>query len=93
MKKVTLKLMPVIGLAEIFQTINLKFAFVNEKYEQVTVPCICRDFLGDCIWSEKTKQPVSIYGFKYNYTDNPYDLENLRLSLTFPDEESRINFI
>jgi len=93
MKKIKLKLIKVSNLAEIFQTVNLKFAFVNAAYEQVSSPCICRDFLGDCIWSYKTKEAVGLYGFKYSFADSPYDLEKLRLSLTFPTDESKINFL
>jgi hypothetical protein len=73
------------NLCEIFQSIDVKFAFVNSNYEEVSKPAKCRDFLGDCIWSYKTKKNVQIYGFNYSYKDSPYDLETLRLSLTFPD--------
>jgi hypothetical protein len=84
-------------LAEIFQSLDIKFSFVKKiddnTFEQQTTPAKCRDFLGDCIWSKVTGKPVSIYGFKYDYKAKPYDSDALRLSLTFPSEESYNNFI
>lgn len=78
--------------SEIFQSLDIKFSFAkkidSKTYEQVSNPIKCRDFLGDCLWSNKTGNAVSIYGFKYNYKSNPYDLDKLRLSLTFPNLES-----
>ncbi|UOF80670.1 hypothetical protein [Caudoviricetes sp.] len=78
---------------EIFQSLNIKFSFVttsDEKtYKQITAPIKCRDFLGDCVWSKKTSQKVSIYNFFYSFDENPYDLETLRLSMTFPNKKSK----
>lgn len=91
MKSVTLKLIPVISLVEIFQSLDIKFAFVNRKMEQVTVPAKCRDFLGDCVFSKRYKKAVSIYSFKYNYLDKPFD--DCRFSLKFPNSSSMENFI
>lgn len=82
--------------AEIFQSLDIKFSFVKKidsnTYEQVSNPIKCRDFLGDCIWSKSSGKAANIYGFYYNYQDTPYDLDKLRLSLTFPDLESLDNF-
>lgn len=80
-------------LTEIFQSLDIKFAFVNDKYEQIHQPCKCRDFLGDLMWSRVHKKPVSIYGMKYDYAKNPYDLETTRLSLKFPSIAKKNNFI
>lgn len=91
MKSVKLKLIKVKSLAEIFQSLDIKFSFVNKNMEQVTVPAKCRDFLGDCIFSRKRKTPVYIYGFSYNYVENPFD--DCRFSLKFPDGGSYNNFI
>lgn len=91
MKQVKLNKITVRSLSEIFQSLDIKFAYVNKKMEQVTVPAKCRDFLGDCIYSKKKKTSVSIYGFSYNYKDKPFD--DCRLSLTFPDSNSYDNFI
>lgn len=81
------------GTSEIFQSLDIKFSFVNKEYEQITNPIKCRDFLGDCIWSRKANQPAQIYGFSYDWTKTPYDLDVLRLSLTFPDAESKEYFL
>lgn len=91
MKTVKLKKIAVNHLTEIFQSLDIKFSFVNKNMEQVTVPAKCRDFLGDCIYSKKKKAPISIYGFSYNYNTHPYD--DCRFSLTFPNKDSMTNFI
>lgn len=91
MKTVALKLIATKHLAEIFQSVDIKFSFVNKKMEQVTVPAKCRDFLGDCVFSRRYKKAVSIYGFSYNYTQKPFD--DCRFSLKFPNKETMTNFI
>src|SRR4030042_5274946 len=82
-----LKVMSGNNPAEIFQSLDIKFAFVNGKQEQVSLPIKCRDFLGDCIWSKLTGNKASIYSFNYNYKDTPYDTKVLRLSLKFPNKK------
>lgn len=82
--------------AEIFQSINLKISFVNQKdneFHQIFQGVKCRDFLGDCIWSKKTGNKAQIYSFGYNYKETPFDDDALKLSLTFPNEETKNNFI
>lgn len=91
METVALKLIATKHLSEIFQSIDIKFSFVNKKMEQVTVPAKCRDFLGDCIFSRRYKKAVSIYGFSYDYTQKPFD--DCRFSLKFPNKETMTNFI
>lgn len=94
MKSVKLKLYPnYVKTVDAFQTLDIKFGFVNAKYEEVSNPSKCRDFLGDCIWSMKTGNEAQIYGFQYNYADMPYDLETTRFSLQFPNEESKGYFL
>ena len=81
---------------EIFQSISLLFSFVTKKedtYTQLFSPVKCRDFLGDVVWSKKTGQAVNIYGFNYDYKQAPFDNDMLRMSLTFPNEETKINFV
>jgi|SRR5687768_239377 len=80
-------------LNEIFQSVDIKFAHVNDKYEQVHQPCKCRDFLGDLMWSMYHKKSYTIYGMKYDYSENPYDMEVTRLSLKFPTTDQYNNFI
>ena len=91
MKKITLIKHKGLSLSEIFQSLDIKFAFVNKDLVEVSAPAKCRDFLGDCVYSKRMKVPVSIYGFAYNYKDTPFD--GCRFSLKFPNDESRINFI
>ena len=80
-------------LTEIFQSVDIKFAHVNDKYEQVHQPCKCRDFLGDMMYSRHHSKPSHIYGMLYDYEKNPYDTETTRLSLKFPSKDQRENFI
>lgn len=79
-------------LAEIFQSVDIKFSFLKkdtaEEFSQITAPAKCRDFLGDVLWSKETGKSVVIYGFKYDYKADPFDEEALQLSLTFPSQES-----
>lgn len=94
-----IKLLKVVAdrASEIFQSLDIKFAFVvkenEDAYKQQHLASKCRDFLGDCIWSKEIDSPVSIYGFHYTYKDTPYCLDKLQLSLTFPDKESKDCFI
>ena len=84
-------------LAEIFQSLEVKFELCNkidkDHYEQLHTEVKCRDFLGDCIWSKKTKKPVSIYGFQYDFSQDPYKGRKLRLSMKFPKTETKKIFL
>ena len=95
MKK--LKKIRVQGTSEIFQSLDIKFAFVKKidknNFEQISNPIKCRDFLGDCIWNKLTNKVAQIYGFSYSYKENPFDEDKLRLSLTFPHNEYKTYFI
>ena len=93
MNKINLVTKPKNELNEIFQSKNLQFSFVNDKYEQLTTSFKCRDFLGDFLWSKVNKSPVSIFGLEYDFSKNPYDEEVFRLSLEFPDNETKEIFL
>jgi hypothetical protein len=86
-------------LAEMFQSISVKFAYVvKEKdtyntYRQIHTPVACRDFLGDCIGSRKKKKIVNIYNFNYSFKNTPFDTKILRLSITFPDNNIQTTFM
>jgi hypothetical protein len=79
------------SLSEIFQSLDIKFAYVNKNMEEVTTPAKCRDFLGDCVYSRRTGNAVGIYGFHYDYADAPFD--DCRFSLRFPTEAAMQYFI
>lgn len=91
MRKINLVTIKTRRLSEIFQSLDIKFAWVNHKFEEVSVPGKCRDFLGDCLWSKKTGNTAAIYGFVYDYKDKPFD--DCRFSLKFPNDSARENFI
>lgn len=82
--------------AEIFQSLDIKFAFCTKiddnTYKQQHLAIKCRDFLGDCIWSGITKQKVSIYSFRFNAEETPLDTDKLRMSLKFPSKGSKSLF-
>ena len=84
-------------LNEIFQSLDIKFSFVTQQGEgeftQIIPPCKCRDFLIDMLWSKYYTKPASIYGMFYEYISNPFDADALKLSLKFPTEETKDNFI
>jgi len=83
-------------LTEIFQSLDIKFAFVTGKegeFTQITQPAKCRDYLGDLLWSRKWGKVASIYGFSYNYADAPYDDDALKLSLKFSDSNTMEVFL
>jgi hypothetical protein len=80
-----------LDLAEIFQSLDIKFAYVNKNMEEVTAPAKCRDFLGDCIYSRRTGNKVGIYGFYYDYANAPFD--DCRFSLRFPNDASMQYFL
>lgn len=54
----TIKLLVIGGLNEIFQSLDIKFSFVNNDLQQVSSPCKCRDFLADVIYSYKRKNKL-----------------------------------
>lgn len=94
---ITIEKYPKESLAEIFQSLDIKFSFLNKinetTYKQIHTEVKCRDFLGDVLWSKATKRNVYIYGFKFNHDQADLDKEKLRVSLKFPDEKSKNNFI
>lgn len=83
------KVYPVNGLSEIFQSLDIKFAFVDGNNNIITTPAKCRDFLGDVIWGKRKGEEFTIYGFSYNYKKLPYDDEVTRLYILFPNKESK----
>jgi len=82
--------------AEAFQSLDVKFAFLNKvknnKYKQIHTEIKCRDFLGDCLWGTTTRNKVNIYGFTFNPIKSIISQEGLFLSLLFPDNNSMSDF-
>jgi len=93
-KKIIVKISK--GAAEIFQSLDIKFALVAETnkdtYTQQHLAIKCRDFLGDCLWSKKKKLRAQIYGFSYDFLEAPFDANALKLTLKFPNDISMKNF-
>lgn len=96
MSKINLNLATGNRAAEIFQSLEIKFAFTSKiddlTYNQLHLAIKCRDFLGDCIWSGKVNKPASIYNFSFDAKNTPLDMYKLRMSLKFPSKESKAFF-
>jgi hypothetical protein len=62
---------------------GLEFAMLSDRYEQLNQLVWCRDFMQDIIWSYVNKQPIDIYGFKYDPNNAPHpSTKNLKLLIT-----------
>lgn len=84
------------SLAELMQTITIKFSFAKLG-EPGTVLRIhdwikCRDFFNEVLVGHATKKEHAIYGFSYGPDNIPIDEENLTLLIKFPDVKTRTNF-
>jgi len=74
------------NLAEIYQSVNMKFSFANLKGDTF-VQCHkwvkCRDFLHDAVRTALTGTKSSIYGFTFEKGVNPdLDLENMTMLIS-----------
>ena len=63
--------MPDKPLNEIYQSVEMKFAFLSEDNKQVYVFAKCRDFLHDIVRASITGKPAQIYGCDYNPSKHP----------------------
>lgn len=81
-------------LNEIFQSLDIKFALVNDDWQQVQMEGKCRDFLGDIIWSEAIGHgSFEIYGSRYNPAIVQWCSSKARVSIKFPEERFKRYFI
>jgi len=75
---------------EIFQSVEVRMAFINRRGHEVFYPARCRDFLCDAVLSKLTSKPVNAWGFKYDYEKNKFHPG--WVSLHFPDAATFENF-
>ncbi len=72
-------------LIEIYQSVDIKFAFISSKsngYKQCNDLTKCRDFLPDIIKAHLNKNSVSIWGMEYKYGKYPkIDTTTTRLAV------------
>jgi len=58
------------SLNEIYQAVDLQFAFAYQKepgvYQQAHQFVLCRDFLHDAIWAYHCKRTYMVYGFRFD---------------------------
>lgn len=84
------------GLSEIYQDVEIKFAFVTspkEGYKQCHPLVMCRDFLHDAVSAFLHKTSVSIYGFYYKRGGNPpLDMRKTRMLVKKAGKDSAETF-
>lgn len=88
------------GLSEIYQSVNMKFAFCNVDKVSKTKLSIkqlhpwvkCRDFLGDALFATHHKVSYSVFGFKFDGTTKavPTDLTYLLIQHTSKEQLEKI---
>lgn len=57
-------------LCEIYST-GFQLAFASPDLEQCHDWVLCKDFLTDVVWAQLNQSSASIYGFRYQYKNNP----------------------
>jgi len=76
------------NLSQIEQSVNVGFSYAktldNGEVKRYHEWVKCRDFLGDVIWSNKYKRPISIYRFNGSYDRIPLEDGHFELLLKFP---------
>lgn len=76
-----------LNLIEDRQFIDISLSFckkINEiTLEEITPKFHCRDFIGDVLLYEETKQPFKIYGFTSNHIKDKIDRDKIRFLITF----------
>lgn len=85
---------PVRGYAEEGQDHDVKFSFVNLKGDTITelfTPIKCRDFLGDALFAEQIKKPVSIYNFVFDPKTQKIDRDKTRMLVS--TQKSEIKYL
>lgn len=84
------------NLDEIYQSVAMKFAFVNEINGKLTQchPWIkCRDFLHDALRTMLTDEETNIYNFTYKKDVNPWiDMNNTRMLISEKDLKEPLKF-
>lgn len=90
MKKEFIEFPSFTSFAEIFQSREIKFAFVTETdttYTQQHGKVLCRDFLADVLHAEDQKKAFSIYNFKWNPEKEHIDRDATKLVMFFETPE------
>ena len=85
------------------QFMNCSFSFATWEpstaeeegyYKELFSPVICRDFLGDALYADQYKKPVSIYGFTYDPTDKTIvNSSGCYIVLHFANQQQKSNFL
>ena len=90
--EITTKLPAEQGLAEIYQSTNLKMALCrklgDEQFERITPFVLCRDFLTDVFTYSKAKKDFGIYGMSFKGTKESADFSGVYLLMQLPDAKT-----
>lgn len=90
MNNIQLILTPKKTYAEDFQTNQFRFSYVykvnNTTYEQLHSYILCRDFLGDALYSMESKKDFLIYGFSWKHTSK-FQKDKTRFVIQFPSKQ------
>lgn len=90
-----MKVVPFSGqskLTEIYQTVDLKFSFLNrlgdEEWQEMTQPAKCRDYLHDIVNCCLNGSSFKLYGMGFDGKSTPISLDKFRMLLRFPNAEA-----
>ncbi len=73
------------NLCEIYQQVNVQFAFLSPENMQCHDWIKCRDFLHDAVKAHLNKIKWQIYGFVYEYGVNPpIDMKHMKMLMRKP---------
>lgn len=88
-------------LCEVFQSNEIKFAFVNYTNVENTMQLLmswvkCREYFNELLMKNHHPDEFNfdqVHGFQYNYDDFPLNTEELLLAIKFPSKNSKEQFI
>lgn len=82
-------------LCESSQEMEIRFAYVNSKYEQVTRNFRCKDYMNvpPFVMKNPSHSGNRVYGLSYSSVKHPIDMDVTRISIWFKDKNNVPNFI
>ena len=90
-----MKVVPFSGqsrLTEIYQTVDLKFSFLNrlgdEEWQEMTQPAKCRDYLHDIVNCCINGSKFALYGMSFDAAKTHINIDKFRMLLRFPHNEA-----
>lgn len=85
------------SFAEISQSMNTRFSLLHKEadkeFTEITGPVKCVDFICDTYTATKQKAEFSIYGYSWDGVNKSPDMDEMRLYVRLPNQQSYDNFI